>query len=96
MTDKYYHFTSARTLPERFKTAGRYSEIILGAVGDDTFPTTLRVLKVNQRGDTSVLREFTAFPDNRNILLETSPGSTIDIECVGAVDLYVELNDLSE
>jgi hypothetical protein len=89
----YHTFTGLGTLPVRFKTSGRYSEIILGEVGDN-FPSRVTIMKVNQKGTLSPLRVFTEAPTNLNVLLETEPGSSIDIEVTGP--LYVEINDLDE
>lgn len=93
MENQYYTFTGAGTLPTRFTTSGRYSEIILGKDGD-TFPSSVKIQKVTQDDGIATLREFTTAPTNRAILLETSPGSTIDIEVTDAI--YVEMNNLSQ
>ena len=91
--DQYYAFTGAGSLPTRFKTEGRYSEVCLGKDGE-TFPSSVKIQKVAQDGGVITLREFTSAPTNRGVLLETSPNSTIDITVTGA--FYVELNNLAE
>lgn len=91
--DQNYTFTGAGTLPDRFETSGRFSEIVLGEDGD-TFPDSVIISKVNQKGTLSPLRTFSTKPTNSNILIETQPGTTIDIEVTGA--FYVELNDLDQ
>ena len=91
--DQNHTFGSAGSLPATFKTRGRFSEVVLGEAGD-TFPSSVIISKVNQKGTLSPLRTFTTAPTNANILIETKPGTSIDIEVTGA--FYVELNDLDE
>jgi len=91
--DNHHTFTASGSLPSLFRTKGRYSEVVLGEAGD-SFPASVIIKKVNQKGTKSPLRTFTAAPENMSVLLETTPGSSIDIEVTGAI--YVELNNLTE
>lgn len=94
--DQNQTFSATGTLDDRWKTKGRYSEVILGKDGQ-TFPGSVKVQKVTQDDGVATLREFTEAPDNRSILVETSPGSTIDISVTSpSGDFYVELNNLTQ
>lgn len=95
MSDQYHNFTAAGSLPSRFRTAGRYSEVVLGKDGE-TFPSSVKIQKVTQDDGVATLREFTAAPTNRGVLLETTPGATIDITVSATSAFYVELNNLAE
>ena len=95
MPDQNHSFTAAGSLPDRFKTAGRYSEVCLGKDGE-TFPSSVKIQKVAQDNGIITLREFTSAPTNRNVLVETTPGATIDITVSATSDFYVELNNLAE
>ena len=88
-------FSSSGTLSTRWRTKGRWSEVVLGKDGQ-TFPSSLKIQKVTQDGGVATLREFTSAPTNRSILLETAPGSTVDIDATVSSDFYVEMNDLAE
>lgn len=90
-----YTFTAAGSLPDRFKTSGGRSELILGKEGD-IFPSSVKVQKISQTGEVITLRDFTSAPTNRGVLLETTPNSTIDITVATTSEFYVELNDLTE
>jgi len=90
-------FTADGSLPANWETNGRYSEIILGKDGQNFPSTSVKIQKITQDNGIATLRSFTAAPDNRSILLETTPRSTIAIAVAGTSgNFYVEINDLKE
>ena len=97
MSEQYYTFTSggATSLPKRWSAKGRASQIILGKEGQ-TFPSSVKIQQVTQDNGVSTLREFTAAPTNRSILVETPANAAIDITATVSADFYVEMNDLAE
>lgn len=93
----YHTFTSAGSLPDRFRTKGRYSMLMLGAEGSDTLGTSLKIQRVTATGGLHTIREITSLASltNNSLKLELPPGSTIDITVAGSPTLYVELADLT-